>query len=112
MLHPSSGKMYAKDGRVVDVAEAIAGSVNLIDGYIETGQSPLPLKDSEAIVVQVMIQSDPSNNDNIKVGNSESQSVILSPGDSYELTIADLNRIYIASDSEGQRINYHARGGE
>ena len=59
---------------------------------------------------EVLIQSDPDNSVNILVGNSTSQEVVLTPGQSITLPVISLAIVWVKAASAGnETVNYIAR---
>lgn len=83
------------------------------DGYRDdVGASAVPIttdsKDLECY--QVLVQNDPSNGNNMYIGNASSQSVVLQPGQSETIPIrGKVSDIYVRfSAGTNQRVNWHA----
>lgn len=79
----------------------------------DVGTAALPLTADTALpCYQVIVQNDPGNSNNMYVGNSASQSVVLAPGQSetlpYSGKVADIYVRFAAGTN--QRVNYHAMG--
>lgn len=56
--------------------------------------------------VGVLLQSDPDNTDDILIGNVDSQSMQLTPGQSFSLTVENTSIIYAKSVSGTPDLNY------
>lgn len=84
---------------------------SFFDGFIDTvGDVAVPLTDDYSITCyQVLVQSEPSNTANIRVGTATSQSVLLRPGEVETLPFCGrLSEIYVrAPGATNQRVNWH-----
>lgn len=56
----------------------------------------------------VTVQNDPTNTDDIYVGNATSQSVRLVPGASEDYRASSVGQVYVIALSGTQRVNWHA----
>ena len=115
MALTGAGIVKAIFGKMDDVINGsvvnahLTGSNVLYDGTKSIGSTAEELG-SDQDVLELMIQADPDNTEDIFVGNATSQSVKLKPGQSYEMSMANLNLVYVKADSGTQTVNYHARG--
>ncbi len=109
----ASDSLFVAGGEINIVDQPIntqlTGSNVLYDGTKSIGSTAEELG-SDQDVLELMIQADPDNTEDIFVGNATSQSVKLKPGQSYEMSMANLNLVYVKADSGTQTVNYHARG--
>lgn len=70
------------------------------------GTSPVQLPDNEvADGFEVILQSDPGNNDRISVGNSATQALTLEPGQSVTVGVENTNVVHAVAASAGQTLN-------
>lgn len=115
---------YYKDGAIVHIDEdnplpttaTLSGdltvpadtSASFVDGTVSATTSAAALGTSSACT-EVLVQADPANTANVKVGNATSQNVTLEPGDSYTLRVNNRNLVYVKSVSGTQTVNYNAR---
>lgn len=102
-----------KTGNTVNVISAIN---NITDGrkVVTTAGTRVPLVTNVVMVLRCTITAETDNTGAIVVGGSSvvaSQStrtgVPLSPGDSYELEISDLSRVYIDAETSGDGVTFN-----
>lgn len=91
----------------------IAGKVNIaVQGSesISTGQTTATttagVVNANAACREVIIQSDIANTVNILIGNSANQFLVLEPGDSITIPIANVNLVYVRSASLTAVVNW------
>ncbi len=91
-------------GPVVDVSDV------LFDGTFTATVSAAPLNGGTHLPCsEVLVQNDPANAVNIKVGNETSQSVVLIPGQTYAIAIDDVAKVYVKAASATPTVNWSAR---
>ena len=80
----------------------------LYDGSLTVATAAAVLAPSQTCS-EVLVQADPGNTKDIRVGNATSQSIVLQAGQSESLQVNNVNLIYVAAVSGSQKVNYHAR---
>ena len=92
-------------------AGVIEAAETLYDGYRDdVGDAAVPITGLDLSCFAVLVQSEPTNTANIRVGSATSQSMLIRPGETETLpycgNIAD---IYVrAPAAANQRVNWHA----
>ena len=68
--------------------------------------SPEALAGSTAVVSGVVVQAKPANAGNVLIGNSTSQKILLTAGESVPLSIDNLSKVYVDVTVNGEGVNY------
>ena len=71
--------------------------------------SAVQISTTEKNIREALIQADPSNTTNVLVGNTDSQEVVLTPGQSITIPIISLSLVYVKMASGTGIVNYLAR---
>lgn len=58
---------------------------------------------------EVLIQSDPSNTQNILVGSASNQTIVISPAAAETIPCANINLVYVIASSGTAKVNWLAR---
>lgn len=96
---------------IVEVTGTVATSdtpspaTSIIDGKV-TGQTTSAAALATNASKTVWVQADPTNTVNTLIGNASSQSTVLQPGDTLQLTISNTNLIYCKAASGTVNINF------
>jgi hypothetical protein len=101
-LPSSTGQKTAANS--MPVVSATADT--LLDGNITATTSAAAL--TAGASHKQTVQNDPSNTTDIYVGNATTQSTRLIPGAAMDLTVSNLNLIYVKTVSGTARVNYSA----
>ena len=86
-----------------------------VSGRLFSGQvtgvtvSAVPLSTGSVNIREALIQSDPTNVGNVKVGSVLSQPIVLTPGQAITLPILSLSLIYVAASVGTVTVNWLAR---
>lgn len=103
--------------RTAGASQPVTDSYNtLFDGFSDdVGQAALPLRTETPRLgcYQLIIQNDPANVNNMLVGTVTSQSIVVTPGQSYTLPYQGyISEIYVrfVAGIANQRVNWHAMG--
>lgn len=81
----------------------------LYDGTQNVGTTAVPL-DARLVITEVIVQSDPDNQGVVYVGNANSQSFQLNPGEAVVVPIDETSKVYVIGSVEWQRVNWLAVG--
>lgn len=85
-------------------------STTLYDGTFTATTTAAALNSGTTIhCTEVLVQNDPGSAVNIKVGNATSQSVVLTPGQSYSISVKDVSLVFVKSASATPTVNWSAR---
>ena len=87
---------------------AIAGSNTFYAGTLTTSTTAAALGASQSCS-EILVQSDPSNTTNVKVGNSAAQTIVITPGASMSISVVNVADIYAVAVSGTPQINWLAR---
>ncbi len=88
---------------------AIVGSATLYDGQNAAVTTTAAALASSQACSEVSVQADPGNTQNVLVGNSTSQHTVLVAGASIDLSVTNVDLIYVKSASGTQTVNWLAR---
>ena len=89
----------------------IESEETLYDGYRDDiGDGAVPITVLGLECFQVLVQADPSNTVDLRVGTATSQSIVLRPGEAETIPYCGLIRdIFVrAPGAANQRVNWHA----
>lgn len=81
---------------------------SLIAGTVVTSGVATPLTAASRTVEQVLVQSDPANSDDILLGSSTSQPIVLQPGASISVPVSRTEQLYHKASSGTPTLNYLA----
>lgn len=76
-------------------------------GTIGVGFPAVPIFQEQLACLEVLVQNDPTSNNNATIGNEFGQSIVLIPGASITIPINNVNRIFAGSVG-GATINWIA----
>lgn len=87
---------------------SLAGSSATYAGTLATSTTAAALGASQ-LCSEILVQSDPSNTTNVKVGNATAQTVVISPGASLSVSVNNVADLYAVAVSGTPQINWLAR---
>ncbi len=87
---------------------ALAGSNTFYPGTLVTSTTAAALGSSQTCS-EILVQSDPANTTNVKVGNATSQTIAITPGASLSISADNVASLYAVAVSGTPQINWLAR---